>query len=161
MKKAPTPTHSLPAGIQKTDLTYPSYKSKDGLVRTYDYGKGKPVEAVASSFELWHTTGFGWCIPTLHIANPSRRARQYGATPQDARTYAVTLDGKTVRIGMGPHVQERVTVYVRRSRLGELQKFLDLLVSGQASAQTVRDRISSRRAQGVLNRAEGMTSWRW
>lgn len=146
----------LPDGIERTDLDRPAWDDKrDKLVVTW----GDEREAPVDRFELWHTSGFGWCIPTLHIANPSRRARTAGV--QDSRTYAVTLDGKVVRIGMGPHVTERVTVYIRKRRLSALQRFIDLMVKGQGDAQEVRDRISTRRAQGVLHRAAGKTSWRW
>ncbi len=155
MKKAPTTQHPLPAGILKADLARPAWDDKDRLVKSY----GDTPEAPVDNFGLWYTTGFGWCIPTLLISHSRQRVRQTGV--QDSRTYAVTLDGKVVRIGHGPHVGERATVYVRKSRLEALQPYLDLLTKGEADAQQVRDRISSRRAQGVLNRAAGLTSWRW
>lgn len=143
--------HALPAGILPGDLQRPSYDDKDKLVTNYDanfYGE----------FELWMTTGFGWCIPTLLISSNSRRVARAGSE----RTYAARVsDSATVRIGMGPHVTERVTVYVRTSRLAALQPYLDIMTKGAGSAGTIRDRISSRRAQGVEMRAQGRSSWRW
>ena len=147
--RLPTP---LPAGIIKSDLTYPSYKSKDGLVDDYRN----------SSFELWCVSSarndMEWFIPTLLIANASRRSPN-----TTARTYATRVsDGKSGwRIGRGPHVKATFTVYVRKSRARALKPFLDMRTAGQEVAGQIRDRISSRRAQGALMRAQGRTSWRW
>jgi hypothetical protein len=135
---------ALPSDITETDLKYPDYKSKDQLVPQYDNNQ----------FELWYTQQMGWCIPTLRIGGSGR----YGSTP---RTYATTLDGKQVRIGKGPHVLRTVTVYVRQSRVKVLQKYLDLRTAGAVTSNTIRDRISSRRAQGQVMRAEGRHSWLW
>lgn len=134
----------LPKGIVAADLKYPDYKAVEGV----DYEN--------RSFELWHTTGFGWCIPTLRIGNARRSGPQYAA-----RTYATTLDGTVVRIGRGPHVTDTLTVYTTRATLKRLQPFLDLRHKGAMSAGTIRDRISSRRAQGQVERASGKSSWRW
>lgn len=146
---------ALPKGIVASDLKYPSYKSKDGLV---------PWSARGNSFELWVVGLSGealeWFIPTLHIANASRRAGP-GATTE--RTYATRVkDGKGgYRIGRGPHVKGTLTVYVRKSRVAALAPFLDMRTKGQEVAGQIRDRISSRRAQGALMRAEGRSHWRW
>lgn len=134
---------TLPKGVKATDLKYPSYKEVEGI----DYD--------ARSFELWHTTGFGWCIPVLLIG----RARR--ANTSD-RTYAVTVEGaKLVRIGKGPHVTDTLTVYTRKTTIERLQPYLDLRTKGAGDAGSVRDRISSRRAQGQIERARGKSSWRW
>ncbi len=135
-------TNNLPKGINASDLKRPTWKQVEGV----DYD--------SRSFELWHTSGFGWCIPTLLIG----RAR--GRQQQD-RTYAVTLEGVVVRIGKGPHVTETLVVYVTRASLARLQPFLTLRTEGAAKAGTIRDRISSRRAQGQEERAAGNRSWRW
>jgi hypothetical protein len=149
--KAITTTQPLPKGILTSDLQRPSYDAKDKLVTDY-------AANFYGSFELWHTTGFGWCIPTLLISSNSHRVARSGSE----RTYAARVsDGATVRIGMGPHVTERVTVYVRTSRLAALQPFLDAQNAGAGKAGTIRDRISSRRAEGVEMRAAGRSSWRW
>lgn len=134
----------LPAGIVAADLKAPKWQSNEQ--------EGVPWDA--RTFDLWHTAAFGWCIPTLLIGKA--RGRQ-----STDRTYAVTLDGKVCRIGMGPHVTQTVTVYVRQSRLGDLQKYLDLRTAGSADAGSIRDRISTRRARGQQHRAAGDTHWRW
>jgi hypothetical protein len=130
----------LPAGIEKADLKYPDHKEKDSP---------KDIPYEDHQFEIWFVPNYGWCIPTLHISNGGSR-RAYGTAP---RTYAVAIDtGKVVRIGLGPHVQQRSTVYVRQSRIKDLQKFLDLRTKGAGDANQIRDRISTRRAQGAMYR---------
>jgi hypothetical protein len=148
MAKTKTPTTTapvLPAGIVAADLIRPSWKlrknsPKRAATRAVDgYDRYRePIE-----FELWHTTGFGWCIPTLLIAHATRRRAGLAD-----RTYAARVDdGTVVRIGFGPHVTARVTVYVTVERLAALQKFVDLQHKGAVDANTIRDRISSRRAR--------------
>ena len=129
----------LPTSVKDADLEYPSYKSKDRVVATFD---------------LWHTTSMGWVIPTLLI----RRTRRMDRSD---RTYATTLDARPVRVGLGPHIDRKVTVYVRESRQAALQSLLDLKDRGEVTSNEIRDRISSRRAQGSLNRANGLTHWSW
>jgi hypothetical protein len=107
-----------------------------------------------AQFDLWYCDRLGWVIPTLLIA----ASRRHGYA---ARTYAVTLDGHLCRVGAGPHVLRTVRVYVTKRRAKMLQKFIDLRQSGKADAGTVRDRISSRRAEGQLRRARGERSWYW
>lgn len=127
---------SLPPDVIESDLKYPS----KGYVETLTFHQ---------------TQGFGWCIATLHI----RKARRAGQTD---RTYAIRVsDGAPVRIGLGPHVTQTVYVYVTEKRLPKLQKYIDLLQKGQIDANTIRDRISSRRAEGAVRRAQGQRSWRW
>jgi hypothetical protein len=127
--------NKLPIGILKSDLKY------DKLARY--------------TFDLWLVKGIGWCIPTLFIAKAKRSDRA-------DRYYAVHIDsGKLCRIGNGPHIEELHTVYVAPKRAEALQKFLDLRTQGEVDANVVRDRRSSRRAQGQLNRAAGLTSWMW
>jgi len=129
----------LPAGILERDLEYPDYKSKDRFPTDLPYED--------KQFEMWFVPGFGWCIPTLQISNAGRNH-------STRRTYAVILDtGKVCRIGHGPHVSKTITVYVRKSRLEALQKFLDLKNKGSVDANTIRDRISTRRAQTALRRS--------
>jgi hypothetical protein len=110
-------------------------------------------------FQLWFVTGMGWVIPTVLISRQSRRHRNLDAATD--RTYAVTLDGKVCRVGAGPHVTEVVHVHVHDSHLKSLQRFIDLKREGAAKAGMIRDRISSRRAEGQLHRAAGERSWRW
>jgi hypothetical protein len=127
----------LPAGIKATDLKYPKWDAKDQLARD---DKGYSM-----SFELWYTPSMGWVIPTLQIA---RGKRGYAD-----RTYAVRVDGNGLcRVGQGPHVTEQVTVYVKESRREALAKYLTLQAEGTKDSNQVRDRISTRRAQGAMYR---------
>jgi hypothetical protein len=139
---------ALPPGITAADLKFPSYEDRaDRLDDQGDHGQ----------LTFYNTTGFGWCIATLLINRASSRSRH-----QSARTYAVRVsDGAGVRIGTGPHVLNTVTVYLRKSRLAVLQKYIDLYQKGAIQANTTRDRISSRRAEGIQKRAAGYHSWSW
>jgi hypothetical protein len=140
----------LPTGILQSDLKYPDYKSKDKLVPGYDN----------SSFEIWYTERFGWCIPTLLIRGAGRR---YGPSRDTARTYGVTIKDENlnghqvVTMGSGPHVKAKHTVYVRESRKEALQKFLDIRSGGAEDANSIRDRISTRRARTSLSRGSMYT----
>lgn len=140
-KKASAPkAPALPKSIKASDLKHPKHY-KD-LFQTEDY---------RDSFELWYSEGFGWCIPTLLIGRSRRAIQSYSG---GERTYAVRVsDGGTVRIGNGPHIKSRVTVYLRKSRKAALQKFLDLMGKGAARAGQIRDRISTRRMRS------SMSSW--
>lgn len=140
----------LPKGIRPTDLKYPSFKSKDRI----NYEKGD--HGSLTLYEVHDRKGNSWwCIATLRI----RKAR---LGRDGERTYAVRLsDGAPVRIGLGPHVKRKITVYVRQSRVEALQRYIDLHLSGAESAHQIRDRISSRRAQGQVERAQGHSYWRW
>ena len=134
-------TSNLPAGILASDLKFASY----------DKCQGVPFEE--RTFEIWHTS-LGWVIPTLAIRN--------ARNGQPRRTYAVRIsDGTVCRVGMGPHVTATHTVYVTKKRYAALAPFITLRAQGLGNAGAVRDRISSRRAQGQVERALGKTSWRW
>jgi hypothetical protein len=146
--KKVTTKHALPKGMVAGDLQSPPWNE---AMRDIPYEDRQ--------FEMWYTTGFGWCIPTLSISSSGYRS---GRTGSQRRTYAVTVDGgKVVRIGAGPHVLEIVLVHNRPSRRAALQPFLDLRTKGSADAGQVRDRISSRRVQGQMERAAGNRYWRW
>lgn len=97
------------------------------------------------SFELWlceQSSGKShWVIPTLEI---SRK----GA---DVRTYAVAADNDSndcFSVGRGPHVKQRLTVYVRVSRLKDLQVYLDRKNKGLIKANQIRDNRSTKMARG-------------
>lgn len=131
----------LPEGIIESDTVRPAWDSKTKMAKGPDgYG--------VLEFQLWYTERFGWCIPTLLIG----KARRAGT--QD-RTYATTLKGETVRIGMGPHVLATHTVYVKESRLAKLQKFVDIMNAWAGRAGDIRDRISTRRANTIAHRRGG------
>jgi len=121
---------ALPDGVIAADTKYP--KSWEDLVREAgDHGR----------LDFLKTTRFGWCIATLPI---DRRGRTYGIN---------VSDGGIVTMGAGPHVIIQTTVYITKKRLPVLQKYVDLYKKGLESANTIRDRISSRRSQTVLRRA--------
>ena len=121
----------LPDGILASDLKYPS----------------GPQRVWGKDFELWFVTGFGWCIPTLTIRNASRRETRGYAR----RTYAVRVEtGTPCRIGQGPHVTARVTVYASKKREKALAKYFALQTEGESVANQMRDRISTRRLRSSM-----------
>lgn len=155
--KTATGLPALPDGILKSDINA-RIGDRLGRLTTAERKKLHTLPWEDRAFELWFVRSFGWCIPTLLISHPGRRAAH--GTP--ARTYAVRVsDGQTVRIGCGPHVTNITRIVVRPDRIDVLKKYIDLRRSGAADAGTVRDRISSRRAQGVIERANGRSSWHW
>jgi hypothetical protein len=123
----------LPKGILESDLKYP--KKYSSLLEYPD-----------DNFELMYCERFGWCIPTLLIAKSRYRDKMGN------RTYAVTMNGDTVRIGNGPHIKAQTRIWIRKSRKNKLQKFLDLRTNGTSSAGEIRDIISTRRAQGAMRK---------
>ena len=132
-------TGKLPFGIKKSDLGYPK-----------DY-----KDSILHYIDIYEVERFGWVVATLPIGGSSRRSGYA------QRTYAVTADGKVCRVGKGPHVKQTIKVYVAKSRAKDLSELVELYTNGAVKANTIRDRISSRRAQGQLNRMNGLTSWRW
>ncbi len=135
----------LPKGIAQSDLERIPYDSKDQVPDSQWDDR---------EFEIWLVKDWGWCIPTLLISSSRRAATD--------RTYAVRISGQQqVRIGRGPHVLKTLTVYVRKSRLDAMQQYLDMRKGAKVEAHQTRDRISSRRLQGSINRAAGLRSWRW
>jgi hypothetical protein len=98
-----------------------------------------------------------WVLITLLIGKAT--GRRAGAAD---RSYAIQVsDEKVCRVGFGPHVLKTVTVRFKKSNLKRLQRYVDLWLKGMESAGSIRDRISTRRAQGQLYRAQGRTSWMW
>lgn len=133
---------ALPFGLKASDLSYPKRP------KTYDWRKPQPFD-VLHTFTLYETERLGWIITTLHIRNPGSRHRQ-GA---QARTYGVDTRGQVVTVGLGPHVKRTITVYVSRARAEALKALIDLHERGLADAGSIRDRISTRRAQTTMRRA--------
>lgn len=134
----------LPKGVLVKDLEYPKYTPKAPRV-LYD-----------KTFELWGVENrinpkrVDWMIPTLHIQNPGRRSMP-GVV---RRTYAIGVaDSKVYTVGMGPHVKTTLTVYVTEANVERLKPFLELHEKGMADASQIRDRISTRRAQGAIRRS--------
>lgn len=139
IRRRATATPALPPGITKADITPHNV--------AWVAGSG-------GTLTFYNTAGFGWCLATLAIAA--------GRRGQPDRTYAVKLDdGAVVRIGGGPHVLSTVTVYINKGRETALKRYIDLYTEGAGRAGQIRDRISSRRAQGQEMRAAGRRSWQW
>jgi hypothetical protein len=144
----------LPAGITPEDCTYPKLKYSDDEKFTLlnpeeqtDYNLGN-----GGILTFHNTEGFGWCLATLPIGG-SR------GTNVD-RTYGIRVsDGNLVRVGAGPHVTDTITVYLRKGRLNDLQKYVDMYNTGMSNANTARDHISTRRAQGSMYRAMRRSLW--
>lgn len=132
------PKTSPPEGTVKEDFIQPNFDDKDKAVKT---------------LKLLKTSRFGWVISTLPISK--------GKAGRSDRTYGITMNGTVVRVGNGPHVEDEGKLYVRKSRENALKKFTDLYDKGMSTAGDIRDRISSRRAQGQQMRKEGRLSWMW
>jgi len=135
--------------------TAPKNKLPDGILVSDTDLRPDKDRVYGLDFELWHVGDWGWCIPTLLIRNAPRRRVSWSNQSAPPRTYAIRVDkGEIVRVGLGPHVTERVTIYVRKNRQAALQKYLDMREKGAEGAGIVRDRISSRRARFALMRHE-------
>lgn len=139
----------LPPNVETADTKYNyakavSYKQLTEL--GLDYNSGWP-----GALTFYFTERFGWCITTLAIS---------GGNPP--RTYGIAIKGDSiVTIGRGPHVKKIVEVQLSTDNLERLTPYLKLWLKGMAEAGAIRDRISSRRAEGSLRRSQGQTSWRW
>ena len=123
---------ALPEGVTNSDLVYPKWDSKEKVI--------------------YHLTfipsgRFGWAVQTLWI------------NQRQNRSYAATLDGKIITAGN--QGVKLLHVYVRESRVKHFQKWLDAHQKGLQDAGDIRNRIGSRRAEGQLKRAQGLSSWRW
>lgn len=126
--KVKKPSAPLPKGILLSDLAW----DKD--------------EYSIEQLTMYRTERFGWVITTLHISN--------GKRGQPSRSYGIAVkDGGIVTVGNGPHVLDEVRVYVRKSRLGDLQQYLDLHQKGMGNAGEIRDRISTKRARTAQRRS--------
>jgi hypothetical protein len=142
----------LPAPLQKGDTVYPTDANRLG----WEERKALGLEDL-HSLRLYEAKGCGWVICTLHISNPRR-----GSANQTERTYAIGLkDEKVYTVGRGPHVLREVEVYIRKDNLERLKPLIDLHRKGMEMAGGIRDRISSRRAQGQIHRAAGRDRWSW
>jgi hypothetical protein len=98
--------------------------------------------------------GDSWVLTTLRIGGAGRGASE--------RYYGIDVASKKVcRVGKGPHVLDVVTVYVSKANKDRLWKYVDLHQEGLAQAGGIRDRISTRRAQGQIHRANGERFWTW
>lgn len=161
---AKKPARPLPPDVTEADTRYPerplSWERQKELGLTPEAGwSGRLVfyrvgGASARRGEL------GWVLTTLLIGHAGSRARAAGCATD--RSYGIGVaDGKVYRVGRGPHVTDEVEVHVSEDNVERLGKYLELWRRGMADAGAVRDRISSRRAQGQLYRQQGRTSWTW
>jgi hypothetical protein len=147
----------LPPNVNPSDTVYPRRTSYDDSYWTFQKTL-REIGLETSTLTFYKTTGIGWVLTTLHISNPSRR--QSSSTPP--RTYGIGVaDSKVYTVGRGPHVTEEVTIYLTPENYDRLKVYVQLWTKGMADASQIRDRISSRRAQGQLHRSNGRTSWMW
>jgi len=145
MAKTAAKSAALPLGILKSDLVRPSYDDADGI----DYNAGEHGQLT-----LYKTERFGWVINTLFISR--------GKRGQPDRSYGQAIESdQVVSCGNGPHVTETAIVYIRKSRAEALKPLTDMYVDGMKRANAIRDRRSSRIAQGQEMRAQGKHSWTW
>jgi len=139
-RKALVKSYPLPEPVKESDLISISYNSKD-QVKDRGILSGITWTGYSDSFDAWYSTEFGWCFPTLLIKNASR------GSSYESRSYAVTAKGgKLVRIGQGPHILAKATVYLKKSNTERLKPVLDLLLRGSQEANVYRDNLSTRRA---------------
>lgn len=158
-KKTPV---DLPPEITEADTKYTNTAAKidwsDKKAAAAYYAEQealrKTLGETPSYFTFYKTAAFGWCLMTLDISKGKRgnADRSYGV---------VVADGKVCRCGNGPHVLKEVVVYLTPDNLERLKVYIDLWRKGMADAGTIRDRISTRRAQGQQHRAAGRNSWMW
>ena len=151
-KKQPTPAAvpEMPPKVQASDLKWP----ETGTWATDKLREKGILDAHTLTF--YYVAGGdinGWVIATLDISKGKRGNAD--------RTYGITLEGKVCRVGNGPHVKKEVVVHLSTKNWDRLLPYVELYVKGLEQAGQIRDRISTRRAQGQINRANGLTSWRW
>lgn len=148
MKKSPkTPKAELPPDIVASDTVPPQFNRK--TLRSYSELQGKGLPA---TLLFYQTASLGWVLTTLHISNASSRQRARGIEAE--RYYAIGVsDSKVYTVGRGPHVKKEISVYIKPSNIDRLRKYLNLYAKGMEDANQIRDRISSRRAQGALRRS--------
>lgn len=142
----------LPPDVKKEDTRYPT----EGIGHDERKALGLGYESLWPGYLKFHlclnlSKGTQWVIATLSIS---------GGKPP--RTYAVGVaDSKVYTVGNGPHVKATVQVYLSKANIDRLRKYVELWKKGMADAGMIRDRISSRRAQGKIHRANGESSWYW
>ncbi len=145
------PPRALPPDVTEADckydyeasLSYREFPEGTNLPLTFYKVGGKDARA-----------DWGWVLTTLIISGKGRR----GSTD---RYYSIGVDdSKIYTVGRGPHVQAVVEVYITTKNRDRLWKYVELHQKGLGEAQTIRDRIGSRRAQGQLFR-RGIPDWNY
>jgi len=131
--------HKLPKGVKPEDLVENwEDRPTDAQTNLVDLRHITP-DGYGNSFRMYLVKDWGWCIPTLLISNARHKS---GFTD---RSYAVRVkDGRTVRVGKGPHVEKEVYVHIKKSNFSRLKPIFKLMQSGAVDANQTRDRISTR-----------------
>lgn len=107
------------------------------------------------SLKFYDVKGLGWVLCTLHIGSGGKRAGN-----SSERTYGIGVaDEKIYTVGRGPHGLREVEVHLTADNIERLMPYVELWRKGMEEANTIRDRISSRRARGVLRRAGLDAPW--
>ena len=147
MSKQKAPPPNLPPDVTEADTKYPTYKAN---AKPWRIGENADAPLSLTFYKVQgQRIKDSWVIVTLPIDNRGR-------------SYVVQVEsGTTGRAGRGPHVKAEVTVYLHAGNIDRLRKYVELYRKGLADAGMVRDRISSRRAQGQVERAKGRSMWRW
>ena len=144
----------LPPNVKEADTKYPKigqgigYEKLTELGLDFNSGWGGRL--------VFHKVPrFGWVIATLLIRKPGRRS-----TATTDRTYGITVaDQKPCTVGMGPHVEATVEVYLTKANLKRMMPYIETWKKGMSDAGVIRDRISSRRAATTLRRSNPNSSW--
>jgi hypothetical protein len=139
----------FPPEVTKADTIRPAYDSDQYL----SYKEIQEMGLDSNELTFYFTPTLGWVLCTLGIAKAKH--------DRTARTYGVTLDRGLCRVGSGPHVKKTVTIYLSKENAKRLERYTELWLFGMEKAGCTRDRISSRRAQGQLERAAGKYNWMW
>ncbi len=145
------PQTDMPPDVTEADLKHPTSDDYIPYGKQQEYG----LEHCGTSLTFYRTPAFGWVLRTLEIS----RARKAGQTD---RYYGITVnDGQSVRVGRGPHVTKEITIHFTTANIERLKPYVELWTRGMTMAGSIRDRISSRRAEGQERRANGEQSWTW
>lgn len=153
-KTTKTAARELPPHVTEADLSYPA--SGGGA---WQLAEAAGLNTTVLTFYLVGGAGARkseqrWVLCTLNIGGRGRG--------QTERNYAINVtDGSICRVGRGPHVLQVVEVHLSKSNWTRLQPHVELYLKGLAAAGSIRDRISSRRAEGQMRRMNGESSWRW
>lgn len=155
-RTAPKPEYKLPDGIVLADLQYP------------EHGHHLPYE---TQRELGLDYSSGWTGRlTFYYIPAGRKAPEWVLTTlligkgkgTPDRYYGIGVaDSKVYTVGRGPHVVAEIEVHPSADNIERLRPYIELWKKGMEDASAIRNRISSRRAQGQLYRAAGRTSWMW
>jgi hypothetical protein len=131
-------SNNLPTGVIASDTEYPR--------------AGRRIDLIGCVLVKFSDGDVKWVVRTLNIAR--------GRTSE--RSYAMGVDdGKVYRVGNGPHVLKEIAVHVTEENKARLALLIQRKAEGEEAAGQIRDRISTRRAQGQLHRAAGRRSWTW